>query len=110
MNSKGEKNGHHGYSIAKIYPSPELRNQLVAAGLPRWKHNLAELGEALLDLRNEFAQGYNDSGCFWHFQAGDRGSGAMIEGFGKTFSALDEDTEADARAKMWLHLKKEGLL
>jgi len=27
---------------------------------------------------NEFAMGYNDSGCFWSFYAGQRGAGAMI--------------------------------
>ena len=70
---------------------------------------VAELGEALLDLRNEFAQGWSDSGCHWHFQAGDRGCGSMIEGFGKTFDSESEDTEADARAKMWLYLKQKGL-
>lgn len=28
---------------------------------------------------NEFAMGYDDSGCFWRFFAGSRGSGSMME-------------------------------
>jgi len=31
----------------KLYPSSELRNKLVKLGIPRYKHNLAELGEHL---------------------------------------------------------------
>lgn len=27
---------------------------------------------------NEFAMGYNDSGCFWVFHSGQRGNGSML--------------------------------
>ena len=69
---------------------------------------VAEMGEAILRLVNEFSQGWNDSGDYWNFHAGNRGSGAMIEDIGMTFSASDEDSEADARALLWLQLKKRG--
>ena len=70
-------------------------------------YTVAELGEMILNHCNEYAQGYVDCGCFYHFQYGRRGSGSMIEGIGKTFTASDEDNEADARAKMLIYLKKE---
>ena len=71
---------------------------------------VAELGEIIGNNCNEWAQGWNDSGCFWQFRFGNRGSGNMIEGLGISFHALDSDTEADARAKCWLYLKKKGLI
>lgn len=36
------------------------------------------LREAVDISGNEFAMGYNDSGCFWSFYAGQRGAGNMI--------------------------------
>lgn len=44
---KGVKNGNYGYRHAKLYPSEDLRNKLCALGVPRYKHNLAELGRLL---------------------------------------------------------------
>lgn len=44
---RGAKNSNYGYSYAKLYPSEELRARLVELGIPRNKHNLAELGEML---------------------------------------------------------------
>lgn len=44
---KGERNGNYGYRHSKLYPSQQLRNKLCELGLPRNKHNLAELGEIL---------------------------------------------------------------
>jgi len=41
------RNGKTGYTYAKLYPNEELRNRLVELGVPRWRHNLAELGEML---------------------------------------------------------------
>jgi hypothetical protein len=64
---------------------------------------VAELGEMLHKRFNEWAQGWSDSGCFYHFQFGFRGAGSMIPGIGKTFGA-DTDKEADARAELLIHL------
>lgn len=55
---------------------------------PKWKAAItALLVEARKDSKlqqavnasgNEFAMGYDDSGCFWRFYAGARGAGSMI--------------------------------
>ncbi len=73
---------------------------------------VAELGEILSNHFSEWAQGWNDSGCFWHFRFGGRGSGNMIDACGKGFSALelDEDTEANARASLIIHLIEEKII
>jgi hypothetical protein len=54
--------------------------------------NLEDKLEFLQDYANEFSLGWDDSGCFWHFTWGSRGSGRMIEGCGNTFSAIDAET------------------
>ncbi len=69
---------------------------------------LSGLIKAVLEIcGNEFAMGWSDSGCFWHFQYGGRGAGSMIEGFGETYSADDEDDLDSAVAKLWLKLRLE---
>lgn len=52
---------------------------------------LAEKIERLEQYGNEIAFGYNDSGCFWHLHYGPRGTGNMLQGFGKELSALETD-------------------
>ena len=69
----------------------------------------SELGKMISDRCNEWAQGWNDSGCFRHFAYGNRGSGYMIEDIGKRFipEEPEEDvveTEANDRAKFLIHL------
>jgi hypothetical protein len=71
--------------------------------------NVAELGELIGTFRNEWAQGWDDSGCFWRFQFGGRGCGSMMDGFGEKFDALEEHTEADARAALLIHLVEQRL-
>ena len=77
------------------------------------KSMIAALGKApsladkiafLENYSNEIAFGYNDSGCFWHFQYGPRGAGNMIEGIGETFSALDADNFEEAVDAFLEHL------
>ncbi len=89
-NGKGKNNGHFGYSKAKLYPSEELRNRLVELGIPRYKHNLAELGEMLPD-------GYKSYFCNkkWNMDGDPTPSGGIVE-----------NTEANARAKMLIYLKE----
>lgn len=78
---------------------------------------VAELGDLISEYCNEWAQGWNDSGCFWQFQYGERGCGNMLEGFGEKFSALDVDdensntsSEANARAALLIHILESNLL
>lgn len=99
------RNGHEGYQYAKLYPNEELRSRLVELGVPRWKHNLAELGEMLPknvpSWNNSVSRGqetwicqddYNeyDDGVYPHSETG--------------------ATEADARAKMLIYLIEKGII
>lgn len=101
------RNGHEGYKYAKLYPNEELRSRLVELGIPRWRHNLAELGEMLPaffisyrfckagdDLRKIYWQCYNDGN-------------SEVDGCDYD-EASEAETEADARAKMLIHLKSLG--
>lgn len=61
---------------------------------------LAEKIEKFRHMGNEVAIGWNDSGCFWHFQWGPRGAGNMMDtdkGFGQRFHATEaEDCSLEA--------------
>ncbi len=57
---------------------------------------LAEKVKRLQEASNEVAFGYNDSGCFWSMQYGERGCGSMLEGFGERIHALDADDFEEA--------------
>lgn len=70
---------------------------------------VAELGELIGNMCNEWSQGWNDSGCFWQFQYGNKGCGNMIEGIGDRFCA-EENTEADARAKTLIYILEQGII
>lgn len=103
----GSKNSHYGYRNAKLYPNEELRNRLVELGIPRYKHNLAELGE-MLPHRN----GHNiDVGYFesakgianWRVYWTDQKTGQWIKDY-------EAQTEADARAKMLIYLIENKLI
>lgn len=54
---------------------------------------------------NEIAIGYNDSGSFWHFQYGPRGSGSMILDIGYTFAAHDAESLDEALDALLAHLQ-----
>lgn len=98
--AKGEKNSHFGYRRAKLYPSEELRNKLVALGIPRYKHNLAELGEMLPKWYG--SQKYGKVG-WW-----------LCKPYGldpdKHPLMTENRTEANCRAEMLIYLKEKGLL
>lgn len=50
---RGAKNGNYGYRHSLMYPNRKLRGQLSQLGIPRNRHNLAELGEMLdMDCRS----------------------------------------------------------
>lgn len=86
----------------------EEKSLIQSPNKPEWiaVPTLSELIEAVKNKVNELAIGWNDSGCFWHFQYGERGSGNMMEGFGEKYSALDSDTLEEAIANLWLKLNK----
>lgn len=86
------RNGHEGYKYAKLYPNEELRNRLVELGIPRWRHNLAELGEML----PKEAWTRKSSVCDWICYCDNQ--------------ELRADTEADARAKCLIYLIENGIV
>jgi len=136
---KGKKNGHYGYNIAKLYPSEELRNELVKAGLPRKYHNLAELGERLpkrilykdyapnlyigrrttkryFRMQSYYMSDIKKSLRCWVIEYVYLGTKddmryqvLDITGRNTNTAVIFANTEANARAKMWLYLKKEKL-
>jgi len=105
----GIRNGHTGYRYTKLYPNEELRSRLVELGVPRWKHNLAELGEMLpvfigkeyykLEICNHTAGGWIVS--YYNEQERRRLKSVL--------HAVDADTEADARAQMLIYLIDNNL-
>ena len=92
--------------ISKLYPSQELRNRLIELGIPRKKHNLAELGEMLPEMIEYKKE------KFW----------LVVKKYEKDWQVFylnskeqnlwwtDSHTEADARAKMLIYLKENNLL
>ena len=85
-----------------LYPNEDLRKRLEELGIPRKKHNLAELGEM---LPREIASGSDiirDSApnkyikVFRCFRLGD--------------NTIFADTEANARAKMLIYLIENKLI
>jgi hypothetical protein len=65
---------------------------------------LKEKIQLLQDRFNEIAFGYDDSGCFWHFQYGPRGAGGMMDGVGEKYEALDADDFEEAVDAFLRHL------
>ena len=68
----------------------------------------SEMGEMIGNSVNEWAQGWDDCGCFWRFSYGNRGAGTFIDGIGKRFSYPDPCSEADARARLLICLIEKG--
>lgn len=60
--------------------------------------------ERLESTFKEVAIGYNDSGCFWHFQYGGRGAGNMIAGIGERFNGYTGDSLDAALDSLLAHL------
>ena len=67
----------------------------------------AELIEWISERQNEWAIGYDDSGCFWRFKSGERGCGSMMEGFGHNYSSNDAESLVDALSEYIIYLIKE---
>jgi len=69
--------------------------------------DIGELIEQLDKHGNEMAIGYNDSGCFWHFRIGGKGTGNMLQGFGRVYDGneLDDDRLVEVLAKSWIEEK-----
>lgn len=111
---KGERNGHYGYRPAKLYPSPELRNRLCALGVPRYKHNLAELGLLLpWAIESRFLEDQDkwlkiekdenvDDSVRWNVSYQDEMGTDLFEVF--------DSSEADARAKCLIYLLENKLI
>lgn len=96
--NKGMKNGQYGYKTGKLFPKEQLRNKLARLGIPRYKHNLAELGEMLPVLVNdEYSFSYKIEDGHWEC------------GYRDTV-LYKEHTEADARAKCLIFLLENNLL
>ena len=89
---RGAKNNNYGYRISKLYPSQSLRNQLVKLGVPRSKHNLAELGE-MLPINHISTQ--RDSDSWWLSYTLSNPTACYV---------CSDVTEANARAKMLIWL------
>lgn len=98
----GAKNSHHGYRSAKLYPNEEIRSRLVELGVPRYRHNLAELGEMLpYQYMSAKVEGGNEGFCCWN----------EWEQLAKQREyAKYADTEADARGAMLIYLLENKLI
>lgn len=64
----------------------------------------SKLQKAIDMAGNEFAMGYDDSGCFWRFYYGSRGAGSMMEGWPQ-FNSKSADVE-EALQEFIEYLKK----
>ncbi len=73
---------------------------------------IAELIEKVEKSANEWSVGYNDSGCFYHFRKGERGSGNMIRGCEQEESRFDSEATpfVNALAEWCIHLIEKGLM
>lgn len=96
---KGSKNANYGYRHAKLYPSPALRNRLCELGVPRYRHNLAELGE-MLPMGTKFEK-YSCKG---------KPRFCVIEVESIANMSIHDHNEADARARMYIYLIEQGLV
>lgn len=104
--AKGIKNKHYGYKAAKLYPSEELRNRLVELGIPRHKHNLAELGEMLpIHIMKGIVQKLRLTKNDKVFSVSYGTDGYVTQ----TNCIFQDKSEASARAKMLVYLLENKL-
>jgi hypothetical protein len=97
---KGSKNSNFGHRKAKLYPNEKLRNKLCELGIPRYRHNLAELGEMLPKGITEYATNITGK---WGWKS--------LYIITEPVSIPDSfATEADARAKMLIYLLENKLI
>lgn len=112
---RGSKNGNYGTRLSILYPSPELRNRLVELGVPRRKHNLAELGEMLKNCWSIEIKKYGwvtfkieclNASKIWNIRLeadDDLFDDWLVEDF-------EANTETNARAKMLIYLLENKLI
>lgn len=72
---------------------------------------VAEILSVIEPSANEWSCGYNDSGCFYHFRKGNRGSGNMIDGCHQKESEFTAEENFTDSLAMWLiHLIEKGIV
>ena len=102
---------NYNYSMAKMYPNEEIRNKLVSLGIPRWRHNLAELGEL---LPNQINVGGEIMRLLLYKKKIKYESYQLIHScmHHVPFKTLKEtdDTEANTRGKMLIYLLENKLM
>lgn len=106
----------HAVYIAPTDPPSAPRPAIVHQRELKWDYthirpayDLGYLWKKAEDMTgNEFAVGYNDSGCFYHFKWGNRGAGNMIEGIGESFSS-DAETIEDSFCEWMIFLLKRNI-
>jgi len=103
--SKGSRNGNYRHRKSILYPTPKQRNRLCELGVPRYRHNLAELGE-MLPYRSILSTQERDMWVCAYYE---------VE---VTFSTQSPkrhkhstfgETEAQARAAMLIYLLENNL-
>lgn len=99
--SKGSKNGNFGHRRTKNYPCEKTRNKLCALGVPRNKHNLAELGELLPNNTYNFRVD-TITGMKWLCRV-------RLVAINHTHDEV-ENTEVEARAAMLCYLLENNLM
>lgn len=67
--------------------------------------NHKELKTAVEISGNEFAMGYDDSGCFWRFYSGARGAGSMM---GKPVFHSESPEPVEALREYISHMTQDG--
>lgn len=73
-------------------------------------YDLGYLWRKFEELGNEQSVGYDDSGCYYHFTYGQRGSGRQIGDIGTTFSGEPQDSIEDGFCEFFIELFKQGVL
>lgn len=68
-----------------------------------------ELLEAIHKHCNEVAVGWNDSGCYWMVNIGDKGAGSFVEGCGANYGDPDSDSLSESLAKAWIEYTADAL-
>lgn len=74
-------------------------------------YELGYLWRKFEQLGNEQSVGYDDSGCFYHFHYGVRGTGRQIGGVGtQWYSGEPQDSIEDAFCEFFIELFKQNIL
>ena len=95
---------------APLYPSEDLRKRLEELGVPRDKHNLAELGEMLPSIIEIYTLNFYKLKNSWHIEYGCGELGGEQPQTTAFLHLLQANTEANARAKMRIYLLENKLI